>query len=734
MKMKTCGTVLAALLFNPFALAQTPAADRAADPEVVKLSTIEVVGQVDKSAYNVAVATVGSRFPEPVLDSPRSVQIVTAQMIADRAILDPQEALQNVAGTTRSGSYIGAGETFLLRGFQQTDLIKDGFRAGTAANVGLTATGPTDMANIDRIEFLKGPAGILYGRGEPGGVVNYITKSATFENTAEVQQSVGSDSFYRSQIGGNWNLLPDRVALRLDAAYENADSFINEMHGERTFVALATKWQVDPATTLTVRGEYSHDDRSTNPGLPYLDGAVLPGVPRDQYLGEPGFTEFTHKTSRGIAQLEHRWSENAVTTVSVHGRHSTEVGNYFLLYNFAGPLQDPVTKDIARAVSINDHLDENFTARIDQTLAANLSDSGRFRIRNQLLLSGEFERQTQNHHRILGSQVSINPYDPVYVGYAPLPLLPFPDFPLKLNEYSDVAANVYSVAAIDRLSIGDKIFLSAGGRMEWFRSNYSLNYPDPGTPFTNSVGKQRLSDFSPTAGVVVKPLQTLSLYFSYAESKNVFLNAFASPTATGAPLDPESSRQYELGAKKEWLDSRLTATAAVFEIEKNDVVGADPNNPLYSINSGSQRSRGIELEASGEILPGWRLTAQMSHTSAKITSAPNNLNVGNRRTGVPTNAGGLFTVYEFRSGALKGLGLGGGVFAASRVAVDDANSGTLPSYVQFDATTYYSLGAWKFQINLKNAFDRTYYYATSNSTMVQPAAGRTLLASVRYQF
>ncbi len=148
-----------------------------------------VTGEAPEAELPALNATTGTRLPARILDTDRSVSVVNRQTIEDRQIDDPQEAVQQVAGAVRAGSDLGYGEDFLIRGFQQQDLFKDGFRAGQNDSTNNSATGPTDVANLERIEFLKGPAAILYGRGETGGIVNYVTRLPYFDNTLSFNRS-----------------------------------------------------------------------------------------------------------------------------------------------------------------------------------------------------------------------------------------------------------------------------------------------------------------------------------------------------------------------------------------------------------------------------------------------------------------------------------------------------------------------------------------------------------------
>jgi iron complex outermembrane receptor protein len=712
----------------------------------------EVVVSADRTSYRAESATTATRIAEPILDTPRSVQVVTPQVIQDRKINDPQEAVQNVSGVQRSGARAGSGETYIVRGFRQQSLFKDGFRAGELSGSSLfTFGGPTDIANIERIEVLKGPSAILFGRGEPGGTVNYITKQPTFEKQFSLEQQVGSYDFYRSELNANFAIVPDKFALRLDAAYENNESFIDFVEGERFFIAPAFKWQIGADTTLTFRGEYSNDDRSTSTGVPYANGQVIPGMPYNRYFGEPGVTEMETEAWRGLLTLEHRWNESHRTTASVHGARTEADGINFILFNFAGPLQDPVTGDIARAAEDVDFTSENFTARLDHVWDTTFNDGGsstitdkdgksvsvagsRFPIlKNQLLISAEFERQTTEGFRVLSSHSPLNPKHPNYTGFEPRPLLPFPGFPLRFGDDRSTDADALSVLLMDRFSIGETVFITLGGRYEWFNANSQFAY-DPSSGFGSANNDVDEQTFNPFVGIVFKPARNISLYGSFAESTYSFKN-IDSATVTGQPLDAERARQFEVGAKGEFFDGKLLVTAALFQIDKTDVAAEDPNNPFFVINAGEEQSRGFEFDIAGEPLPGWRISANYAYIDARVSDDPLGTDLNNRLPGIPEHSGGVFTTYEIQNGPLKGLGFGGGAYFCDRVEYDRGNTGDVSGWAQVDALVYYKRDRFRAQINVKNLLDEEFYYTGSfGGDEVQRAAARTVIASVRFDF
>ena len=177
----------------------------------------------------------------------------------------------------------------------------------------------------------------MYGRGEPGGTVNYITRTPDFANHVSLEQMFGSYDFYRTQLDANWQAVPGRFALGLDAAYQNNNSFIDFVGTERYFIAPAFNWQIGENTTLIFRGEYSDDNHSTATALPYENGQVIPNIPYNRYLGEPDFTNIESETWRGLLTLEHSWNEDQKTTLSLNGAQNEAEGGNFIFFRSSAP-------------------------------------------------------------------------------------------------------------------------------------------------------------------------------------------------------------------------------------------------------------------------------------------------------------------------------------------------------------------------------------------------------------
>ena len=230
--------------------------------------------------------------------------------------------------------------------------------------------------------------------------------------------------------------------------------------------------------------------------------------------------------------------------------------------------------------------------------------------------------------------------------------------------------------------------------------------------------------------MVYQPSKSVSLYTSYSQSFN--------PTQGFNPdrkaFEPTKGIQYEVGIKADFVESRLSTTLAVYQITKTNVTTVDPNNSDFSIQVGEQRSRGVELDVTGEILPGWKAIASYAYTNAEVTK-DNIYPVGNRLEDVPDNQASLWTTYELQNGDLKGLGFGLGLFYVGTRAGDLDNSFELPDYLRTDAAIYFRRDALKAAINIRNLFDTEYYSSSGGlRTFVRTGAPFTIIGSISWEF
>ena len=260
-------------------------------------------------------------------------------------------------------------------------------------------------------------------------------------------------------------------------------------------------------------------------------------------------------------------------------------------------------------------------------------------------------------------------------------------------------------------SIGEKVKILLGGRFDLVEENYENKLID-------SSAYQQDTAFSPRVGIIYQPIEPVSLYANYSRS---FAPAeFGSRNADGTPFEPTTGQQFEVGVKTEFLDGRLSATLAAYQITKQNITTPDLTNPGFSIQIGEQQSQGIEIDVAGEVFPGFNIIANYAYTDAKITK-DNSGNEGNRPYDVPKHSANLWAVYQIQEGNLQGLGFGVGVNFVGDRQGNLENTLDSPGYVRTDAAVFYRKRNWQVGLNIKNLFDVDYFESISSREYVYPS-------------
>ncbi|KAM3111553.1 TonB-dependent siderophore receptor [Phormidesmis sp. 146-33] len=347
----------------------------------------------------------------------------------------------------------------------------------------------------------------------------------------------------------------------------------------------------------------------------------------------------------------------------------------------------------------------------------------------QTELVGRFKTGSIVHQPLLGVELRRNAWtyssfdvaDPILLDiFNPNYDVEFPAIPDEKTFSYTTRRDTLGIYLQDQITLAENLKLLVGGRFDAFRRK-----DDFGTPEEES-----LTAFSPRAGIVYQPIKPISLYASYARSFQP--DRFLGRSATSEPFKPTEGTQYEIGIKAD-ISNRLSATLAAFQITKTNVLTPDPNDPDSSIQVGEQKSKGIELDISGEISPGWNIIASYAYTDA-ITSEDNNIPVGNRLINVPRHAASLWTSYELQSGNLKGLGFGLGLYYVGDRNADLENTSILPSYFRTDSAIYYKRDNWRIALNFRNLFNKTYYETSQGRDIIYPGAPFTVIGSFSIQF
>jgi iron complex outermembrane receptor protein len=660
---------------------------------------IEVVATREgrEGSYAVPDASTATRTDTPILDVPQSIQVIPRQVIRDQGAITVREALRNISGLTLSSTSGNRRENFILRGFsaeQFTNGIRDDF---------YSARTRTELANIERIEVLKGPASVLFGQAEPAGIINFITKQPLPDPYYDIGFIAGSYSFYRPTIDISGPLTEDkRLTYRLNAAYEYGESFRDRVETERVFLAPTLAWQITPDTRVGFEFTYLYDQRPVDRGLVVLSNNRIAPIPISRYLGDPEIQEqFTER--RATLTLDHNFTPDLSLRSAFRYTFANEGGPGCTLQIF-GDSEDDRNFPVEECIGNQDY--ETWTW---QNELVSKFTTGPFK--HTFLFGLEYARQFNLYEGNFRSAGTIDIFEPSY------------DF--IFGEFGDPSTGRNQITSFgvylqDQIDLLENLILVIGGRFDTFEDDGIFN----GESYNTNADA-----FSPRIGLVYRPIPEVSLYASYSQS----FTPVGGTNVTGNPFDPQSGTGYEIGVKTELLEGRLISTFALYDTTLSNILTDDPDNPGFSIQVGEQRSQGVEFDLAGEILPGWQVIASVGYTDAEIAK-DNVFPEGNRLNNVPRYTASFWTTYNFLQGDLRGLGFGAGIFYVSDRAGDLDNSFFVPGYTLVDAAIYYRKDGWRLALNFKNIFNSRYFDASQSRTVVQPGAPFTVLGTIGITF
>lgn len=645
--------------------------------------------------YRATRSGTGTKTDTPLRDVPQSIQVVSRQVIEDQQITSLSDALTNVSSIQRSNSHGGTTESFVIRGFQNTTYAIDGVMTNSLA---IRPEVLTDLSNLERIEVLKGPASVLYGRGNPGGLINLVSRKPSFTPELSLKTQVGAYDSQRVQINAS-GPFSDNLAGGIALAWQHKDGFRDtfDRASRRFFVAPSVRWYLGDNTKIDLGVEYSDLDSPYDRGLLAINGRV---DSRSRIvLQDPWSRSETDKYAAWF-RLEHQATDwltlRQITRWDKSDKHMVSITTL-------GALRDDGTIN-RRATNYREQLN-SLTVQFEGVAKFNTGS-----IKHTLLAGAEYvdgNRDNKSDRATLGY---INIYNPIY-SPEPKPA----DYSFSSHtEYNQYA---YSFYLQDQIDLTERWKLLAGVRWDSVdQRNESLDRTGKRTALTQITPTK----YSPRLGVVYQPSDWVSLYASFSKSFSPQTNR----TRTGGILAPETGDQYEIGAKFDLIPDKLSATLAVFEITRENVAADDPTDTDYSVATGEQRVRGIELDVTGEIMAGWNVIGNISLLDAKVTK-DTVIEEGNRLQGVPSVSGSLWSNYQIQTGSLQGLGFGAGIVFASGREGDIENTYDTGGYARVDASIFYNLNAkTRFSLNARNLLDRDYIenISSAGNYAVEPAS------------
>ncbi|MFF9551635.1 TonB-dependent siderophore receptor [Methylobacterium fujisawaense] len=663
-----------------------PAAERAGGP---------VVG------YRATRSATATRTDTPLRDTPQSVQVVPRDVLVDQQDIRLSDALQNVSSVQPGGTIQGRSDTFIIRGFRTQTYAIDGVLLNQAGNFSSVTR---DLADVERIEVLKGPASVLYGRGDPGGLINIVTRQPTPTPSGDINLQAGSFGFRRVQ-GSVSSAIEGVEGLsgRLSFAAQSDPTFRN-FYGRdnaRTFVAPAFAWTPTPDTRVTFLGEFTRVDNQYDEGLIARNGRVpLDNVAR--YYGEP-FSRYNGSANFGLLKVEHDLNAN----ITLREVLNAQWGGFDLLATRAIGLTNRNTQVTRRETAVY----STYAAVDSQTEMVAKFDLLGFR--HTVLTGVEY---TNGYRRAYQTQSTNFPS----VSF----LNPVPGSPIVGLQFQ---SDLKQKNALTGLYVQDQIDLGLGLQMlVGVRYDTGTQYYFSRVPTSRTIPpEQQLSGTSPRVGLIYRPVEPLTLYASYATSfKPQTDNVYNAVNPR-----PETGELYEVGSRLD-LNPDLTLSTAAFRIIRNNVSAADPVNTGFSVITGQQRSQGVEADLAGQVLPGWKVIGGISVLDARITK-DTTFAVGNRLVGAPAFSGSIWSTYQFQEGFLLGWNVGAGITYVGRRAGDLNNSYSVGGYARLDAAVFYDFSEHaRFSINARNLTDRRYIEQPFNQFNNLPGAPLSVLATI----
>ncbi|KEQ29675.1 ferrichrome-iron receptor [Pedobacter antarcticus 4BY] len=718
-----------------------------------ELQTVEIVGTSGKKYYG-NYSFSATKTATLNKDIPQAISSISKELIADRQAAVLADAVKNVTGVSQSSFY----NQFAIRGINQNEegTIINGMRTRqNYFNQPLTS-------NLERIEVIKGPASATFSSVDPGGSINLVTKKPLNHDRKEISISGGSFSTMRAALDFTGPMNEEKTLLyRLNVGYENSKSFRDLQFRKGYIIAPSFSYIPDDRTSLNVEMVLNNSDSRLDRGQ-----AIFGATPGHQNLNSTpiGFNmgavndKFNTQDLMLMANFAHRFNQNISFNIAYMKQNWNEdllehrTNNAFAVDENNNPINS-----LAGMIAVQrqqkfttDNLSTYFTLQSSTFGLSHQVVAGYDRITTQKLRGGGIN--TAQGYRLkdgsIAARYDVNKKDlyqfSTFNGItAPVPNvshfnLENPSYTVKnLSDYTfsklEIAPAFYLVNGIylqDQIKYR-KITLTVGLRQEWYEdySNYKLNTE-------RRISQQKLL---PRFGITYALNSRINVYGTYLQGYQPQGNTSSLvivPPPSGSNFKPLESDLKEVGAKSEWLSGKLMVNVSVFEInQKNLLMNAnDPLDVNRLIERGAQRSRGVELEASGFIHRNWQFNAGYSYVDARVTQDLNPEIVGDRVQNTPQHSASVWTRYNLNSAKFKGIGFGAGIQYSGDKLPLYIRDFILPAYTVIDAAIYYSPAASKVQLsmNMNNVLNKTYWVGAQNYLRLFPGTPRNVMFNVTY--
>lgn len=678
-----------------------------------QLQDVEVKGRMAHS-YKSDYSFFGNKTETPVKDIPQSISTVTKELIKDKMEFTLKDAVDEVAGVNQYSGF----DEYTIRGFRaENSRDINGLR-------GYNTTYTSSMlVNIERVEIIKGPTATLYGNCDPGGTINLVTKKPLEKNESELDIYGGTWNHFRAQGDVTGPVNKSKTLLyRLNAGYDRTNSFRNQQHSNSFEVAPSLTFI--PNNKLEVNIDFSLSTIHTvldwgQPG--FENNNNLKATPISLSMSQPG--DYLHETDiASIATLSYKFNDHfSFNSGFLHYTTSQDVANH--------GLQGYITPD-----SVNLY----YTTWTYPTLTNTISNYFTYKfktgkVKNELVFGYDYIRSKVNLNQQYYELPNQFGAGSGIVG----------TFSLKNPQYYNRPVSTYQVSDYDAdaTDVDDNIYHTQGvyvqDQLGWNKWKLLFSLREEfykGDDVGDSSQDLAETVFLPRVGLVYSITPNISAYATY----NKGFDAFEAATSTeifNSPFKPQLSELLEAGAKGNFFHNKLSASLAMYQLTLlNVAVNANViSNPNLFIQQGQNRSRGIEAEASGNILPNLSIMLSYAYCVAKVTESKIASQVGTIVENAPRNTSGSWIKYTFRQGLLKGFGISAGHSQVGfRNTLDSAT--TLPGYLILNAGLHYKYKSYGLAININNITNQTYWSGAYNNVNKWPGAPRNFMINLSYSF
>ncbi|MBC7454924.1 MAG: TonB-dependent siderophore receptor [Massilia sp.] len=665
---------------------------------------VYVIGTA-QSGYNEKASVSAMKTDTLLRDTPQAVTVITRQLMDDQAMQSIADAIRYVPGiVTAQGE--GNRDTAVFRGNSSTsDFYIDGMRDDVQYY--------RDFYNIESVEAIKGANAMIFGRGGSGGVINRVSKQASWKPVRDAVASIGSYGHKRATVdlGGAVNT---DMAVRVNAMVEQSDSYRNGVALERKAINPTMTLHAGKHTSISLGYEHLRDERIADRGVPSLNGRPY-STDASTFFGNPALSPTVARVNAVTAYVEHDFGSGFVNHLVLRNR--TRIASYDKFYQnvYANGAVNAGTGRLAVGAYHDATERSNSFNQTDLTFSI-ITGS----VTHKVVTGVEFGRQkTDNIRRagVFASTPTVLATNPVYTDGVSFPTA-------TTSNYS--IANVASVYVQDQIVFSPQWQAVAGVRYDRFSVDFNNRLATGDAAF-----KVTDTPLSPRAGLMYKPVEAMSLYASVSRAYVPRAGEqLTSLTASNRAFDPEKFDNVEVGAKWD-VTAALSASAAIYRLDRSNVIvpGAQAGT---SVLVDGQITKGVELELSGQLTPAWSVMGGYAYQDAKLTADQSaTVRAGARLAMVPKQTVSLWNRYNIN----PQLGAALGVIYRDSLYTSTSNTVTLPSFTRVDGAVYYRLSKqYRLQLNVENLFDKTYWASAHNDNNITPGAPRSVKLSLFASF